>query len=124
MPSDSNAQWLPLGVFGLVEGDSKTPSQTFQLAVNKNGTIRGNAVDQYSNVLPLHGAVDRRTQRVCWTVGTNTTIVYDTGVYNLTKNEAPILVHASPTKTQQELLVRLKQPTQVGNGNGSLSSSN
>ena len=122
--SDSNAQWLPFGVFGLVAGESKTPTQTFQLAVNKDGTIRGNAADQYSNVLPIHGAVDRKTQRVCWTVGTDRTTVYDTGLYNLTEREAPILVHSGPTSTQQELLVRLKQPGQGGKGNGSLSSSN
>jgi hypothetical protein len=122
-PTDGNGQWLPLGVFGLVNGDSKTPSLTFQLAVNKEGTIRGNSADPYSNVLPIHGSVDKRTQRVCWTVGTDMTTVYDTGLYNLTKKEAPILVHSGPKATQQEMLVRLQKPA-AQSGNGSLGSNN
>jgi hypothetical protein len=48
--------------------------------------------------------------------------VYDTGLANLTKSEAPILVHSGPKKTQRELLVRLNRPNQTGSGNGSVSS--
>jgi hypothetical protein len=121
-PSDSSSgDWLPLGIFGLVEGDSKTPTRTFQIALNKEGTIRGNSTNQYGNILPIHGAVQKRTQRVCWTVGTDTGTVYDTGLYNLTKSESSILVHTGPKQTQQELLVRIKQPA-AQSGNGSLSS--
>ncbi len=108
--SENSGDWLPLGIFGLIEGDSKTPSRTFQIAVNKDGTIRGNSANQYSNVLPIHGAVQKKTQRVCWTVGTDTTTVYDTGLYNLTKQESPILVHSGPKETRQELFLRMKQP--------------
>jgi hypothetical protein len=116
-PANSNSQWLPLGVFGLVQGDSTTPTITFQLAVNKEGTIRGNSSNQYADVLPVQGAVNKRTQRVCWTVGTDKTTVYDTGLVNLTKSESPILVHSGPKITQQEMLVRLKHPNgQSGNG--------
>jgi hypothetical protein len=122
-PANSNPQWLPLGVFGLVQGDSKTPTLTFQLAVNKEGTIRGNSSNQYADILPIQGAVDKRTQRVCWTIGTDKNTVYDTGLVNLTKSESPILVHTGPKITQQEMLVRLKHPTAQA-GNGSLSSSN
>jgi hypothetical protein len=43
--------------------------------------------------------------------------VYDTGLDNLTKSEASILVHTGPKFTQQELLVRVKQPTQGAAGN-------
>ncbi len=122
-PANTTPQWLPLGVFGLVQGDSKTPTLTFQLAVDKEGTIRGNSSNQYSDVLPIQGAVDKRTQRVCWTVGTDKTTVYDTGLANLTKSEAPILVHTGPKITQQEMLVRLKHPTGQS-GNGAVSSTN
>ena len=57
------------------------------------------------------------------TVGTDITTVYDTGLYNLTKNESLILVHSGPKTTQQEILVRLKKPP-APSGNGSLSSKN
>jgi len=119
--SASDAQWLPLGIFGLVAADGKTPTLTFQLAVNKQGIIRGNSTNQYSDVLPLQGAVEKKTQRVCWTVGSDSATVYDTGLYNLTKNESPILIHSGPKSTQQEMLVRLKQPPGQS-GNGSISS--
>jgi hypothetical protein len=121
--SGNNSQWLPLGIFGLVESDSKTPSRTFQLAVDKQGTVRGNSTDQYGNMLPLQGAVDKRTQRVCWTVGTDKTTVYDTGLYNLTKNESPILVHTGPKATVQDMLVRLKKPANTS-GTGTVGSTN
>jgi hypothetical protein len=113
----SDAQWLPLGVFGLVQGENTQPSMTFQLAVDKQGVIRGNAIAQGSTTAQaIQGAVQKRTQRVCWTVGTNTNVVYDTGLDNLTKSEASILVHTGPKFTQQELLVRMKQPSETGSG--------
>jgi hypothetical protein len=36
--------------------------------------------------------------------------VFETGLYNLTKAEAPVLVHFGKDRTQQWLLIRLKQP--------------
>lgn len=115
-PPANNADWMPLGVFGLVKGDDKHPTRTFQLALDKQGNIHGNSMNQYFDVLPVQGAVDKKTQRVCWTVGTDKSTVYDTGLYNLTKSEAPILVHTSATNTQQDLLVRMKQPNQPSTG--------
>ena len=37
-------------------------------------------------------------------------IVFDTGLYNLTKPESSILVHFGKDKNEQWTLVRLKQP--------------
>jgi len=58
----------------------------------------------------VHGAVDSKTQRAAWTVGDNTTTVYETGIYNLTKEQTPVLVHFGKDRTQQWLLVRMQQP--------------
>ena len=38
----------------------------------------------------------------------------ETGLYNLTQDEAPALIHIGKDKTQQWMLVRLKQPEQAG----------
>ena len=109
----SDAQWLPLGVFSVVEGDAKQPSMTLELAVDKQGVIRGNAVDTGTEKASVvQGSVDKTSQRAAWTVGDNKTTVYETGLYNLTKDEAPALVHEGAAKTQQVLLVRLKQDEQ------------
>jgi hypothetical protein len=46
-------------------------------------------------------------------VGENKTTIYEAGMSSLTKDEAPVLVHIGKDKTQQWLLVRLKQPDQA-----------
>jgi hypothetical protein len=111
-PPDPNADgWTPLGVFALVQGDQSDPHYIVQLAVNKSGTLAGNYSDLSSGTTVLiQGAVDKRTQRVAWTVGDNKITVGETGIYNLTKDEAPVLIHIGKDKTQQWMLVRLKQP--------------
>jgi hypothetical protein len=43
-------------------------------------------------------------------VGDNKETVYEAGIYNLTQQEAPVLVHYGKERTQQWTLVRLKQP--------------
>ena len=64
--------------------------------------------------VPIQGAVDKKTQRAAWTVGKNKKTVCETGLYNLTKDEAPALIHMGKDKTQQWLLVRLKQHHETG----------
>ena len=84
---------------------------TIQLAVNKDGILRGNYTDTATEKTQLiHGSVDKKTQRVAFTVGDNTTNVVETGLYNLTKDEAPCLIHFGKDRTEQWLLVRLTQP--------------
>jgi hypothetical protein len=112
-PDPASSDWMPLGVFSLVQGDQSDTNTMFQLAVNKSGAIAGN----YNNVLTgttaaVHGSVDKKTQRAAWTVGENKKTVYEVGISSLTKDEAPVLVHIGKDKTQQWLLVRLKQPDQ------------
>lgn len=102
-----------LGVFALVQGEQGDASEVFQLAVNKAGIIHGNYQNVLTQtVLPVRGAVDEKTQRAAWTVGDNKDVVYDTGIYNLTKEQAPILIHFGKERTQQWLLVRLKDSEQ------------
>ena len=106
-----DAQWLPLGVFGLMANGKKTPDMVFQLAVDRNGTIRGNYFDQVTqNNLPVTGAVDKHLQRVAWKVATGQGLVVETGLANLTQDESTALVHFGPDRTEQDLLVRIKQP--------------
>jgi hypothetical protein len=108
-PADGD--WLPLGVFALSKAGETKSDVTIQLAVNKNGIIRGNYTDTATETTQLvHGSVDKQSQRVAFTVGDNTTNVVETGLYNLTKDEAPALIHFGKDRTEQWLLVRLKQP--------------
>ncbi len=63
-PADDT--WQALGVFAMVKGDEQTSDNIFQLALNKQGVLRGNYYNAVSNkVTPVHGSLDKDTQRVC-----------------------------------------------------------
>jgi len=106
-PSDGD--WLPLGVFAFSKQGDNTSTVTIQLAVNKQGVIRGNSNDSSNQKTDtVSGSVDKQTQRVAFTIGDATTTVIETGLYNLTKDESPALVHYGQDRTEQWQLVRLK----------------
>jgi hypothetical protein len=117
--SDKPDEWLPLGTFAVLppNDDDKTPSQTLQLAMNKEGSVSGTLFDVSNDTTtPIHGSVDRSTQRVAFTLGTDSTKVAETGLYNLTKNEASLLVHKQNEKPQVYTLVHLKTPPKDAKG--------
>ena len=106
-------QWQPLGVFSLVQGNETTSNNLFQLALDKNGIIRGNYYDGLMDTTtPVYGSVDKKNQRAAWTIGKKNDRIFETGIYNLTKSESPVLVHFGTDRTQQWLLVRVDQPKQ------------
>jgi hypothetical protein len=109
-PPDTEA-WVALGVFAMVQGEEKDANDIFQLAVNKDGIIRGNFYNALSDTtVPVYGSVDKNTQRAAWTVGEKKGTVYETGIANLTEPETSMLVHFGKDRTQQWTLVRLEQP--------------
>ena len=105
-------KWLPLGVFNALREGEKSSKMMFQLAVNKAGIVRGNYFNTGdNNVQQVDGSVDKKTQRIAWVVEDKKNIVFDTGLYNLTKDETTVLVHMGKDKTEQWLLVRLIDKT-------------
>jgi hypothetical protein len=108
-----NDEWHPLGVFGAIQENEKVAQRIFQLAVNKDGIVRGNYYDAVAdNNLPVVGSVDKKTQRVAWSIGEKKDIVFETGLSNLTKDESTLLVHYGKDNTQQMILVRLEEPAE------------
>jgi hypothetical protein len=104
-------EWLPLGVFAMVQGEQVNGNDLFQLAVNKAGMIRGNYYNALSDTtLPVYGSVDKKTQRAAWTVGDKKEPIYEAGFANLTKSETTMLVHFGQDRTQQWTLVRMDPP--------------
>ena len=102
---------MPLGVYSLVQEGATETEKLIQLAVNKEGAIRGNYHDLLTDqVTPLTGAVDKQTQRVALRLEGNDSLVLETGLYNLTNDEAPVLIHMGNDKQASRVLVRLKQP--------------
>jgi hypothetical protein len=106
-------EWLPLGVFAMIQGEQANGNDLFQLAVNKSGVIRGNYYNALTDTtLPVYGAVDKKTQRAAWTVGDRKEPVFDVGFANLTRSQTPMLVHFGKERTQQWTLVRIEQPAE------------
>jgi hypothetical protein len=104
-------EWMPLGVFALSTSQEESqPSILIQLAVSKDGIIQGVYQNTTTNdSKPIQGSVDRETQRAAWSIGDNKETVMETGLFNLTENEAPVLVHFGAEERQTWLLVRLPE---------------
>jgi hypothetical protein len=103
-------EWQSLGVFALVRGEEQTSDKIFQLAVNKQGIIRGNYYDAFADsTLPIYGSVDKEVQRAAWSIGEKKDVVFEAGIANLTRDEAPVLVHYGKDNTQQFTLVRVER---------------
>ena len=91
-----NTDWMPLGVFALTENEGSAEDSTFflQLAISKDGVIAGTfqntATDQSFEV---EGTIDDKSQRAAWGPIGESWPIMETGVYNLTENEAGSLLH-------------------------------
>lgn len=109
----ADTKWLPLGVFAVVEGDQTSSDDIFELAVDRQGIIRGNYHNVGTNQMETGtGTVDKTTQRAAWTIGTDQIPVYEAGIANLTMEQTPMLVHTGDGQSRQLNLVRLAQPAQ------------
>ena len=109
--SNKDEEWLPLGVFAMVQREEETSNHIFQLAVNKQNVIRGNYYDAVTDSTALvHGSVDPKTQRAAWTVGDRKTPVFEAGVANLTKDETTMVVHYGKDRSRQFTLIRIEDP--------------
>lgn len=109
--------WMPLGTFSVaVNQNESNPARVAQLAYdNKQGLISGTIFNRDSNNLyTLQGKVDPETQRVAFTIGKDPNVVMETGLYNLTQNETPVLVHFGGNKTSTYLFTRLAEPDSQG----------
>jgi hypothetical protein len=107
-----NEDWLPLGVFAVITEPAQTQTdKVVQLALNKEGAIRGNLQDATTDkVIPVTGAVDKKTQRVAIKMEGNDSAVLETGLYNLTNDEVPVLLHFGPDRQEPRTLMRLQPP--------------
>jgi hypothetical protein len=106
------AEWMPLGTFSVSTDDKDLqPTRVIQLAVDKQGVISGTLFNSETDQsFTVQGKVDKETQRVAFRVGDSEDVVVETGLYNLTQDEAPALVHFGTDKAEDWLLVRLTEP--------------
>lgn len=107
-PSD-DSQWLPLGVYALAPQNQNETTLLVQLAVNKEGILRGNYYDLISNQgQAIQGAVDLKSQQSAFTVGKGQA-VFSTTIGHLTNKSTPVSLVLDGDRTLQWKLVRLEQ---------------
>jgi hypothetical protein len=106
---EAATEWLPLGTFALSTSEAdKDPSRVVQLAVDKEGNISGTMFNKTTNqTYPVQGRVDKETQRVAFTIGGRQEVVLETGLYNLTQQQTPVLAHGDG-REETYLLYRLE----------------
>jgi hypothetical protein len=109
--------WLPLGVFAVVSEGQDNAEKIVQLALNRDGVVRGNLHDMLADtVVAVTGAVDVQTQRVAMKIEGNDMLVVETGLYNLTNDEVPVLVQFGPDRQETRTFIRLAQPNSAETG--------
>lgn len=113
------AEWLPLGTFALTtDPDDVDPNRIVQLAVNKEGIVSGTIYNRDTEqTQAIQGRVDKETQRVAMRIGESEDIIAETGLYNLTQDEASLLVHFGSETQDSYLLVRLPSPEETSDEN-------
>ncbi|MBI2824710.1 MAG: hypothetical protein HYX69_08495 [Planctomycetia bacterium] len=107
-------KFLPLGVFTLAPENETEASAMLQLAVSKQGVLRGSYYDLLSDAdHPIRGSVDKKTQRVAWTFGPRGKVTFQTALAALTEPSGPVSVHYENGQTRQWVLARYdKEPAE------------
>lgn len=109
--TDNTDIWKPLGVYALVEPGQNNSTMLFQLAINKDGIVGGNYLNEITNEkAQIHGALDKKTRQISWCVGENNETVFDTTIDDLAHEKSKVVVQFGPSNTQQMSLIRQKPP--------------
>lgn len=114
----SDVEWLPLGVFAITENEGSIENATLylQLAISKEGLIGGTFQNTLSeDSFEIEGTVDKESQRAAWGPIGKQWPIMETGLYNLTENEAGALVHFDNGQTQQWTMTRIDDPKSTQN---------
>ena len=113
LPADTT--FLPLGVYSLVAASHEDASALVQLSVSKDGVLRGSYYDLVSDEgQKIQGAVDKKTQRVAWTIGANGRVVFESSLSDLTQATGPVSLYFENGQTREWNLTRLEEtPTQL-----------
>jgi hypothetical protein len=111
--STPSEKWEPLGVYSLLEPGQSKSTTLFQLAINKDGVVRGNYMNEItSEKAQIHGALDKKTQRISWTVGENPSTVFSSDLSDLIKDKGKVVVQFGPDNSQQMAFKRESKPKQ------------
>ncbi|WP_206026423.1 hypothetical protein [Roseimicrobium sp. ORNL1] len=109
-------EWMPLGVFALVQEEKGSPNMFMQISINKDGAITGG----YQNTItgderPITGQLDKASQIAAWRIGDNRDTICTTSIGNLTQDVCTVALHFNQAeRTESWLLVRMPEPAAEG----------
>jgi hypothetical protein len=108
----SEKDWFPMGTFTVLDATgNEKKGHILQLAANKNGQIRGNYFNEETGkIRQMVGAVDPKSQRVALRFSDEEKTVLECGLWNLTQDSVPLLVHYDEKDSEQLTLIRLTKP--------------
>lgn len=105
-----DAAFLPLGVFTLAPENQTEATAMLQLALGKDGVLRGTYHDLLGNAdHPIHGSVDKATQHAAWTFGPHGRVTFQTALAVLTEPSGPVSVQYENGQTRQWVLARYER---------------
>jgi hypothetical protein len=105
--------FLPLGVFTLAPRGQAEASALVQLAIAKDGAVRGTYYDLLSDHdHPLRGAVDKKTGRVAFTFGPKGKVTFETTLASLTQEKGSVGVHYENGSSSVWTLARYEKEPQ------------
>jgi hypothetical protein len=112
-PENAETEWESLSTWAISTNRDHTDSDMLlQLVLSEDGIVSGTYYHGGNdNTQRIHGSIDKTTQRLAFTIGNTATTVLETGLENLTQEEAPLWAHfLNERKTQTWLLIRLESP--------------
>jgi hypothetical protein len=110
----SDAKFMPLGVFTLAPEDQEEASAILQLAIAQDGALRGTYYDLLSDQAhQVRGAVDKKTQKAAFYLGTGGKVLFETSLPNLTQGTGGVALHYENGESRHWTLARYaKEPTE------------
>ena len=103
-------EWMPLGVYATGPKDAAQAHVYQQLAVSKQGELKGNYYDSITNTTqPVSGSIDRETRKASWKVGEKGGATFETTLDALMKTPSDVTMK-SGSATHEWELVQVQKP--------------
>ncbi len=106
----SDLEWMPLGVYATGPKDAAQGHVYQQLAVSKQGELKGNYYDSITNTTqPVSGSIDRETRKASWKVGGRGGATFETTLDALMKTPSDVTMKSGGAEHEWEL-VQVQKP--------------
>lgn len=103
-------QWMTIGVYRLGPAGQTEASRTLQLAVDREGNVRGSHYDLISDeVDSVQGKVNKADLRVIWSIGEKGKTAFEAPLDELTGPEGEVTVRFPGGKTESWRISQLRK---------------